>query len=93
MFSCYRATRRTLDRLERPLVLFERLKLFGHFLICRHCCMHDRQIRGLAHLFQSKQKAAELPAASNGANFNDSSLSNAARARISAVLSNRFPAP
>jgi hypothetical protein len=62
-------------------------------LICRHCCMHDRQIRGLAQLFQLKQNAGELPDASEGTNINDSSLSNSARARISAVLSSRFPAP
>jgi hypothetical protein len=91
MFSCYRAARRTIDRLERPLMLFERLKLFGHFLICRHCSTHDRQIRGLASLLEMKKQAVQNQNPSNEVNAGDSCLSDAARSRIAAVLSSRFP--
>lgn len=91
MFSCYRSARLTIDRLERPLVLTERINRFGHLLICRHCRNHDRQIRGLAMLFQLKQEAVEPAATSSGtsANSNESGLSDAARSRIATVLSER----
>jgi hypothetical protein len=90
MFSCYRAARLTIDRLERPLVLIERIKLLGHFLICRHCCTHDRQIRGLASLLQMKQDATQNQNPSKEAVSGDSGLSDTARSRIAAVLSSRF---
>lgn len=90
MFSCYRATCLTLERLERPLVLTERIRRFGHFLICRHCRIHNRQISCLTILIQMKQNAGEIPVATSSENSSESGLSPEARARIAAALSSRF---
>jgi DNA-binding GntR family transcriptional regulator len=93
MFSCYRATRLTLDRLERPLVLTERISRSFHLLICRHCRNHNWQISGLARLFQLKQNSAESSDLSSSPSSGDSRLSPAAHSRIAAALAARFPTP
>ena len=93
MFSCYRASRLTYDRLERPLFLYERIKLHGHLFICRHCRTHDRQVQGLALLIQMKREAEDQPSSVTIANSTPTGLSEAARSRIAGILTDRFPAP
>jgi hypothetical protein len=93
MFSCYRATRLTLVRLERPLLLTERFSRSFHLLICRHCRNHSRQISGLAQLFQLKQDIATTSASSNNASSVVLRLSPDAHSRIAAALAARFHTP
>jgi predicted protein tyrosine phosphatase len=91
MFSCYRAARLTIERLDRPLTMTERIRHFAHLFICSHCRLHDWQVRGLTRLFNMKRDRTDNSSGTNtdaGECF-DVSLSQAARARIISVLSSR----
>ena len=81
MFSCRRAARLTLEQLERPLSTAERLRRWGHLLICSFCRRHNRQLRGLAFLLRCDDDvalASSLPTSAR--------LSPAARSRIAAAV-------
>jgi hypothetical protein len=77
MFSCFQAVRLTIESLERRLSLLERLRRFGHLLICRHCRRHSKQIHGLAFALGGHGEAAALDLPR---------LSAVARSRISAAM-------
>ena len=81
MFSCRKATRRTLDLLERPLSPIERMGRWGHLALCRHCRAHSRQIRRLLFVLERKDHLSGNPLPR---------LSTAARERIAAAVGQRL---
>ena len=85
MFSCRRAVRLTLEQLERPLSVMERLSRRGHLLICTACRRHNRQVHGLAFLLRCEQDVPLVSAIPESAR-----LSRDARSRIMTAVADRM---
>jgi len=81
MPSCDVVSRMVSDSLDRPLPLWDRLRIHLHLMFCRFCTRYRRQLMAMRNMFENNHQKEEASQATD-----QPGLSDSARERIKQSL-------